>query len=171
LLPFFNRSVITIAGTDDEPLRRQQISYHGKAQMAEIWAPYGFTYNIPPDSLCAHTLINGDSGAILVFPDDPINRIKNLKSGEVVIYSPVTTTQAFFKENGDLHITTNGDNGDLLFTVKKDLTIVVAGDTTITTAGVTKIDTTGQTDIIAGGDVNITATGAVNITGSTIELN
>jgi len=150
---FLRRCVISLVGKDERDIRVQQVSYNGKADDAEIWAPYGMSYNLPPDCLSLYAQIGGDEGNLIVFPDRSQDRVKNLKEGEVSFFNPLTKTSTTYRKNGDLEIVTSGDSGDMSVTIKKDLTITVTGDVNIT----------------AGGDVDVTATN-VNIDASATNL-
>ena len=147
------RCRITLTGKDNGDFRVQQISANRKAIDAEIYAPYGMSYNVPVDSLCVYLQVGGDSGNLIVLPDRSQDRVKDLKPGEVAFFNPLTKTRTVYRENGDMEIVTEGSNGDVLMTVKKDLTIVAEGDVNITSGGVMNLN----------GDVNID--GALDVTG------
>lgn len=106
---FLRRCVISLIGKDDRDIRVQQVSYNGKAEDAEIWAPYGMSYNLPPNSLCLYAQIGGDEGNIVVLPDRSQDRVKNLKEGEIALFNPLTKTQMIFREDGKLEINAKGD--------------------------------------------------------------
>ena len=157
------RCIVSMPGADDSNLRRQQISYNGKADDGEIYAPYGMSYNIPADSLSLYFVVSNDPGNLIVMPDRPNDRIKNLAEGEVAIFNPLTKTNIIFKQNGDLDIVTTGDSGQINANVKSKINIDTGDDVTINCTGDVNINTTG--------DFNLTAIGDVNITGSQINLN
>lgn len=165
------RCIISLKSLDDKDLRVQQVSYNGKADTAEVYAPYGMSYNVPPDSLSLYGAIGGDEGNLVTFPDRPQDRIRNLKETEVAFFNPITKTSTIYKQNGDLVITTNGENGDFLVTVKKDHTIEIGNDCVINVGNNVTINAAGNLNLNSDSDINITASGNVNISGSAINLN
>jgi len=127
LLSFLRKCIITLIGTDDKDIRRQQISYNGAPKDAEIWAPYGMSYNLPPDSVCLYAQVGGDSGNLVVLPDRSQDRVKDLKEGEVAFFNPLTKTRTIYRQNGDMEIVTEsneeGEGGDLNLTVANDVNL------------------------------------------------
>ena len=115
---FLRRCVTTLVGKDDKDIRVQQVGYNGDAKDAEIWAPYGMSYNLPPDCLCLYAQIGGDQGNLVVLPDRSQDRVKDLKEGEVAFFNPLTKTRTIYRKNGDMEIVTAGENGDFNLTVK-----------------------------------------------------
>lgn len=103
------RCLISLAGSDDKDTRIQQVSYNGKAQDGEAWAPYGMSYNVPPNSLSLYVQIGGDQGNLVILPDRSQDRVKNLKEGEVAFFNPLTKSRTIYRANGDMDITVNGD--------------------------------------------------------------
>ena len=115
---FLRRCITSLVGKADRDMRVQQVSYNGKAEDAEIYAPYGMSYNLPPDCLCLYAQIGGDQGNLVVLPDRSQDRVKDLKEGEVAFFNPLTKTRTIYRQNGDMEIVTEGENGDVNLTVK-----------------------------------------------------
>lgn len=141
---FLRRCVTTLTGKDDRDIRVQQVAYNGKAEDAEIYAPYGVSYNLPPDCLCLYVQVGGDEGNLVVLPDRSQDRVKDLKEGEVAFFNPLTKSRTIYRQNGDMEVVTEGESGDRLTTIKKDeittiggkLTMTVVGDVDLTAANV-----------------------------------
>jgi len=143
------RAIVTMASKDTNVVRLQQVEYNAKPITAEVWAPYGMSYNVPIGSMGILIQVDGDSGNNIFLPDRSEDRIKNLKETEVGFFNPISKSRALFLENGDIAITTAGTNGDMITVIK--------GDNTLTVAGKCKIVVSGDCDITASGDVNISA--------------
>lgn len=109
----FERANITKEGTDDKDVRIQQYGKNGDVDDAEIWAPYGMSYNIPENSLCLFSQIGGDDGNIILLPDRSQDRIKGLKRGEVAYFNPLTRSRTIYKENTDISTTAEGPTANL----------------------------------------------------------
>lgn len=156
------RAVVTLGGTDDKELPIQQLSYNGKVADAEIIFPYGVHANLSADNntLCVVFAVDGQEDYRAAMGYTPSLRPKPLAEGEVVFYHPLTQSKIHFRNNGDIDIDVNGENGDLNATIKKDLNITVAGDATIDITGTATVNapTTNWTG-------NINVTGNVDIDG------
>ena len=109
MLNLVRRCITTLIGKDDRDIRVQQVGYNGKAEDAEIYAPYGMSYNLPPDSLCLYVQIGGDQGNLVVLPDRSQDRVKDLKAGEVAFFNPLTKSRTIYRENGDIDVTVHGN--------------------------------------------------------------
>ncbi len=157
------RAVITLAGTDDEQLPIQQLSYNGKVADAEIIFPYGVHANLSADNntLCIVFAVEGQEDYRAAMGYTPALRPKPLAEGEVVFYHPLTQSKIHFRNNGDIDVDVTGENGDLNVTIKKDLNITVGGDVNITVTGTANI-TAPTTEWV--GDINLT--GSIDITGT-----
>lgn len=175
----FDRANITKSGTDDQDVRLQQYSKNGDVDDAEIYAPYGISYNVPPGSLCLFAQIGGDDGNIILLPDRSQDRVKNLAESEVAIGNPISKSNTIYKKNGNIVTVTEGDVGDIELTIQGKVTIVVAGnvdlkattvniDATTTNIGVGGLaiarlgDTVQVTGVQSGGS---TATGTITSAG------
>lgn len=141
------RCKITLAGKDNTDYRVQQVSANGKAIDAEIWAPYGMSYNIPVNSLCTYLQVGGDQANLIVLPDRSQDRVKDLKPGEVAYFNPLTQSRTVYRENGDIEVITSGTQGDLITTIK--------GDHTVTIEGASTVNITGDCNLTIGGVANI----------------
>jgi phage gp45-like len=140
-------------GEDNLDIRKQQIGYNGKADDAEIYAPYGMSYNLPENCLCLYAQVGGDEGNLVVFPDRSEDRIKDLKRGEVAFFNPLTKTRTIYRQNGDMEIVTSGDKGDLNLTVKGDVNLTGSGEMNVDIA-----TTNWKGDIIQDGTITNTQT-------------
>ena len=123
MLNLVRRCIISLIGKDDKDLRVQQVSYNGKADDAEIYAPYGMSYNLPPDSLCLYVQVGGDQGNLVVLPDRSQDRVKGLAEGEVAFFNPLTQSRTIYRQNGDMEIVTAGEKGDVNMTVKGEVNL------------------------------------------------
>lgn len=108
----FDRANITKEGTDDKDVRIQQYSKNGDVDDAEIYAPYGMSYNLPENSLCLFALVGGDDGNIILLPDRSQDRVKDLKRGEVAFFNPLTQSRIIYKENTDISATAEGPSAN-----------------------------------------------------------
>lgn len=149
MLNFFRKCVTTLVGKDDKDIRVQQISYNGVPKDAEIWAPYGMSYNLPPGCVCLYAPLSGDPGDLVVLPDRSQDRIKSLKEGEVAWFNPLTKTRTIYDKDGNIVTVTEGDVGNVIFTIKGKVSIVVNGDVDLKAANV-NIDAT-TTNLGVGG--------------------
>ena len=165
--PIIQRAIVTLAGTDDQQFPVQQVTYQGKTADAEVVFPYGLHANLlTNETLCVLFAINNEEDNRAVMGYTPNLRPTGLDEGEVVLYHPVTGSQIFFRNNGDIDIITDGDEGNLNLTIKKDLTLIVGGDANITVTGEANL-TAPTTNVI--GDVNID--GNLDITGTSTASN
>ena len=135
MLNFVRRCITTLIGKDDRDIRVQQVGYNGKAEDAEIYAPYGMSYNLPADCLCLYVQIGGDQGNLVVLPDRSQDRVRDLKAGEVAFFNPLTKSRTIYRENGDMEIVTDGEKGDRSTTIKGDDVATVGGKVTVTVSG------------------------------------
>lgn len=167
------RCFVTLAGKDDLEFPVQQVSYNGNVADIEIIFPYGLHANLSAneETLCTMFSVEGQDDYRVAMGHTPRLRPKGLAEGEVALYHPRTQSQIFFRTNGDIDISTEGESGDLNITLKKDLNITVDGDAIIDVAGTTTVNSEGDADITTQGNASLTATGTVDITGSTINLN
>ena len=142
------RVVITKAGKDDTAFPVQQVSYNGSPADVEIISPYGLHANISAsgESLGTMFAVEGQDDYRVVMAYTPTLRPMGLEEGEVVLYHPITKSQVYFRNNGDIDIQTtgsNGDinietagsNGDLNIKTKNDINITIDGAATITSVG------------------------------------
>ena len=171
MLNLVRRCITSLLGSDDLDVRVQQVSYNGKVGDAEIWAPYGMSYNLPDNCLCLYMQIGGDSGNLVVLPDRSQDRVKNLKSGEVAFFNPLTKTRTIYRENGDMEIVVNGGrtttiSGDDIATVSGKRTTTISGDDVTVVNGSSEVTVSGTMDITVTGDVDISTSGKVDITAS-----
>jgi len=155
--PIVQRAVVTLAGTDDQQYPVQQVTYQGKVADAEVVFPYGMHANLlTEDTLCLLFSINNEEDYRAVMGYTPNLRPKNLEEGEVVFYHPVTGSQIFFRNNGDIDIlvadgSEDETGGNANITITRDFNIVVGGVAVLTASSIEL-------------DANTTITGSNTIT-------
>ena len=163
------RAIVTLAGEDSGDFPVQQIKYLDKPGNCEMISPYGHHANLPANNECLVTTwsVQGQEDSRVGLGYTPKLRPKNLPEGEVVFYHPTAKSRVQFKNNGDIEIDATGDNGSVIFTIKKDLNITISGDANITVAGNAGIDVSGTSTVTCpttnwAGDINID--GSLDIT-------
>lgn len=136
------RSVVTKGGDDtNSPVPKQQIKYNGKVADSEMLFPYGMHANVAANvSLGVTWSIEGQEDYRVTMAYTP-NERPRIDEGEVVFYHPLTLTKTHYRNNGDLDITVQGENGDLNLTIKKDFNITVLGNVNLTVTGDTTLKT------------------------------
>ena len=155
------RAVVTLAGTDDSAFPIQQVSYQGKAANVEVVFPYGIHANLlTTKTYCMLFAINNEEENRTVMGHTPSLRPRGLAEGEVVFYHPVTGSQIYFRNNGDIDITINdgsddASGGNANITITKDLNITVSGDTAITIDGDASVSVGGNADIDVAGNTTL----------------
>ena len=151
MLTFLRRCVISLAGKDDKDIRVQQVSYNSKAENVEVWAPYGMSYNPPPNCLSLCVQIGEDQGNLVALPDRSQDRVKNLAEGEVAFFNPLTQTRTIYRADKSIEIVSEGGR-----------------TTTITEDDVTTVQ--GDKSVTVDGEMNITVTGDCNLTASNVNI-
>lgn len=134
--------------TDEGDLPIQQVEYQEKTADALRYMPYGIDANIPEDALGILLNLMGQEQNRVVLPISPKERPKNLETGDVVLYSPITGEKILFKASGGIFVSGN-------VTYENDITY--EGDVTyngnVSVAG--DLDVTGDTTLGA----NVTSNG------------
>lgn len=115
-------------GKDDLQFPEQQVTYLGKTADGFVALPYGVHANIPDGFIGLLFNIYGQDNNRSILPMSPKERPKNLESGDVVFYSPITKEKIWFKASGGIFITGNVTYEDNV-TIKGNLTVI--GDTTL----------------------------------------
>jgi len=107
-------------GIDDSgKVRRAAYSWLGrKEQNAESFVPFG-TFGCPTtDTRGIVLLLRSNESNAIVLDGDPENRIKKeCKPGEFGVGNPITKSNIYFKENGDLQIEV--PSGNINYTISK----------------------------------------------------
>jgi len=152
---------------DTTPWPLGKCEYNGKPTQYVIMTPYGLFSNAPQDAFVLMFSNQGQESTKFGIEQTPRERFKNLKAGEVAIGNVITKSVVIFKENGDVDLTTSGENGDLLVTVKKDSIINIGGDATVNVTGNMTTTISGTFDFTVTGAATLSAaswdvTGAVN---------
>lgn len=130
---------------DTGAFRSARVKGLGKESTVYVVYPYGLTANAPVGALCVSWQVSGEESNRVAIADDPQNRPKDLKPGEVVVSNHLTGSEVRFSENGDISITTSTDAN------------ISAANVNVTTAG--------DVNITAAGDMALEATN-IEITGS-----
>lgn len=118
---------------DSTKLQLVQIALTGETRVAERVQNYGFTSRPANGAEAVVAFVGGDrSHGFALGVDDRRYRIKNLSSGEVVVYD-LTGTKVLLKQNGDIEITPSSG------------TVKITGDLNVTGT------VTATTDVIGGG--------------------
>lgn len=180
-MPDFNivrRAVVTSTNNDSNDVRVQQVGFDDNAINAEVWAPFGVSYNVSVGSQGILIRVGPDSANNIFLPDRSQDRIKGLKEGETAFFNPISKSRAIYLENGDIAVTTEGTKGDMITTIKGDNTVSIGGACNIIvdgncnlTADDVDITASGNVDISSSGTVDISGSGSVSISGSTVNLN
>ena len=142
------RGYITRPSTDKDKYHTAQASYHGQVADIEVITPYGVYSTLPLDSQVLVWNVNGVEENRVAIGNTPPVRFKNLKPGEVVVGSPQTLSNAFFKTDGSIIIT--GKNNAVV-------TISPEGNITIAAGGTLAITSVGEMNITAGGTMALVA--------------
>lgn len=133
MLNFIRKCIVSLISKDDtKHVRVQQISYNEGARDAEVYAPYGMSYNIPAGSVCLYAQVGGDPGNLVIFPDRSQDRVKDLAEGEVAFFNPMTQTRTIYRKDGSMEIVINGK---LIQTIGGDATITITGKCNVTVSG------------------------------------
>lgn len=156
------RAYITRVSTDKDKYHTMQASYHGQTADVEMITPYGVYATLPLDSQVILWNVNGVEENRVAIGNTPPVRFKNLKPGEVVVGSPQTLSNAFFKTDGSI-IITGKNNAVITFDAQGNIT--VAGGDKLTLTSVHDMQFT------SGGNMTFNATGNFVVTAADITLN
>lgn len=156
------RVLITKSGTDDTEFPIQQVTYNGNTADVEIITPYGLHANLSAngDTLGTMFAVEGQDDYRVVLAYTPTLRPMGLAEGEVVLYHPITQSQVYFRNNGDIDIETTGSNGDINIKTKNDINITIEGEANITSTG--PITITAPLTLLDG---NVKITGDLEVDG------
>ena len=136
-----------------------------KVANTEVLLPYGLSSYAPVNSMALMFNVMGQEENRAAIINDPKNRFKGLKEGEVALGNYKTKSVIKFLENGDIEITTTGNTivkttGNMSATIGGTLTANVTGATNITTPTMTltgnlvvtgTISATGEITAFSGG--------------------
>lgn len=138
---------------DTGAFRSARVKGLGKESTIYVVYPYGFTANAPVNSLCVSWQVSGEESNRVAIADDPQNRPKDLKPGEVVVSNHLTGAEVRFSENGDISITTATDVNISATNLNVTGDVAIAGDVAITGMNVTHNGTNiGDTHIHSQGN-------------------
>lgn len=141
LKDLIKRSRITKAGADDGDFNIQQVSYLGKTADCEVIFPYGMSANLPENAVLVMFNVNANEQNRAGIGGLASERKKNLESGEVAFFHPLTKSFIYFKNNGDIDIDTEQAND-----------------------GAANINVTCKTlNVTSSENINLTATEAINL--------
>jgi phage gp45-like len=100
---------VTLGGKDDKQYPVQQVSYMENTADAFVVFPYGMSANCLQESFGVLLAVNGDEQSLAALITSAVDRIKNLKEGEVIFYHPKTKSFMHYKNNGDIDIEAKGN--------------------------------------------------------------
>jgi phage baseplate assembly protein V len=129
----------------------QQAGWLGKYGKTVPWAPYGYHYSAPVNSLGVLLAIGGDNASRMLLVGSPEKRPTDLVPSEVVIFNPETMSEIRWKADGDIEINALGGEN-----------VKVTAPTKVT-IDAPDAEFTGNVDI-AG---NVTVVGTADVTGAT----
>jgi phage gp45-like len=130
------RAVVSLnpADTGQYPVAQVKWSSNDKAANVQVITPYGFYSVAPANSLALMFSVMGQEENRAAIIDDPANRFKDLKPGEVAVGNPETKSVVKFLENGDIEVT---GKSDININITGDVNVTATGNTTITSPIVT----------------------------------
>jgi len=134
------RGYVTLPNKDAADYSTAQVSYFGKTSYVNTVYPYGMSANAPADTLVLLFNVLGQEENLAGIPYGVGERFKNLKSGEVVFWSPVTKSYIRFSENKDITIYSTGKMvldsvGGFAYTGKDDYKITCGGNYELNAVG------------------------------------
>ena len=140
----------------------QQSTYMGKkTENYEMIFPYGFSANPTLNSLVLLFNVNGQEQNLAGIVNDPPNRFKDLKPGEVQVGSFDKKTSIKFNSDGDVII--NSPSNDVIIEAAKNVTVSAQSDVTINAANDININSGADITVNSGNEVTINADSSVNI--------
>ena len=152
------KAFVSLLNDDTSDYPQTQITYNEVTSDVYRMSIYGLSSHPPVDSLAITFSPSCREDDPVSLIDDPLNRFKELKPGEVVVGNYDTKAQAFFDEAGNINITTK--LGQQLIINAQDGRVEV-------NSGAIEIGSTGTISVDAVGNVEITAP-TVQINGNLI---
>lgn len=161
------QAYLSLVTDDSSAYPKGQAGYNDKTTDFLRYSPYGLDSNPPLNSWVLLLGSQGQEAVKIGLISDLLNRKKELKEGEAVLYNTLTKSFVLLKENGDIEVDAKND---LIATVAGNMAADVGGNASVNAGGnasVTAINIT----LTATGAVVLTAAGTVTITGSTVIIN
>lgn len=163
------RAVVSLNPADTGQYAISQVKWSSTntASNVQVITPYGHYYVAPTGSLALMFNVMGQEENRAAIIDDPANRFKDLKPGEVAVGSPKTRSVIKFLENGDIEITGKANQninitGNVNLTVGGNITVNATGNMTSTIGGTLTANVTGNTTITSP---LVTIDGELRVTG------
>lgn len=156
------RSYITRVSKDEDNFHTAQVSYMGQVADVEVITPYGVYSTLPLDSHMLVWNVNGVEENRVAIGNTPHVRFKGLKPGEVVVGSPATKSNVFFKTDGSVIVT---GKGNAVITIDPD------GNITMVTDGTCTAHSKGLMTLKSDAGMNIEADGTMALQAPLITLN
>lgn len=126
-----NKAFVTLASKDDENFPVVQVEYMGNPTDIEMLFPYGFSANVPVDSVGVFFNIGGGNKAGIF--NHPTKRFKGLKEWEVQIGNYQTQSSIKFPEDESVLLESKGliniesEGGNTVLDVKSNK-VQIKGD-------------------------------------------
>ncbi len=141
IVQMIKQGEVSVVTSDGTPYPQGQALYNGKATNYTRLSPYGLDSNPGKGSFLLLFSSQAQEAVKFGLSAAMTKRFKNLKEGEVALYSPVTKSY--------YHITLEG------------IDVLCNGNETINITGNAEVNVDGNVTIVAGGNVALTA---VNLT-------
>lgn len=147
--------------------RRGVFQYQGQdGSLGTIITPYGHCSNPPNNSLAFIFSQNGQDSNAVALVDDPKNRFRNLKKGEVAVGNYTTRAKVLFDEGGNVEI--DSPDADVTITAGRDVVINAADDITINGDNLSFNITGTSTFTIGGTSITIDSSGITVTSGDIV---
>ena len=162
------RSYITKVSKDADNFHTAQVSYMGQVADVEVITPYGIYATLPLDSHMLIFNVNGVEENRVGFGNTPPVRFKNLKPGEVVVGSPQTKSNVFFKTDGSIIVTGKG-NAVVTIDPQGNISMVTDGTLTAQSKGAMTLKSDAAMSIQALGTMALQAP-LITLNGSSVNV-
>lgn len=126
------RAFVSRSMTDDKDTGLVQVSYLGKAGIAEVVSPYGISTRLPEGTQVILFAVQGQENNRAVIGYSQQDRFKDLEEGEVVTGIP--SVGNFIKFHADGSITIQ-PRGNLIIEAPNGMAINIEGDVKLTATG------------------------------------
>lgn len=152
---------VSLVKKDTDYYQLTQVTYQERAVDVHVIYPYGLAGNLPTNSLVLTFSVNGDPTDLAGIGNDPENRFKGLKEGEVQVGSPVYKQYIKFDNSGSISIQSEKDveitAPNLIDISCDDVIIKSESDLTLTSGNDVNIDSQNNITLDAIEDVVINA--------------
>lgn len=174
LTQLIKRAAISKVSQDTGQYSIAQITYNEKVGNCELLFPYGFCANPPEKSLVLVWNVHGQEENRVGMANDPINRFRELKEGEVQVGNYETESSIKFDENSDILVDSKNDYKldsarDIICTCVQNYSLAVTGTYTVTIESTSTLTFEDDVTIDFQGDVTIDGN-TITITADTIEV-